>query len=805
MTLYDFKSEDYKNRVKKLNAWTNVCQRLYGNGWDDLEVEAKRKIEFRIMSPPRRKCHFNAELQKDYPFMKVKSVSSASNHQHTLAANAEIRSNKLPSFFKYASVSSENLIIAAKEGTFAYHTIRHMHSFRSLDCTSKLISNLFESKFCSARTKSEAIVKNILARESQLRLEVDMQKANFLSIILHSSNHKDTKLVPLLVTYFDSKTGIQTKLLQLVDLPGKEVQRRWKSLKDAYQRALKARETKSGDGASKKRPYIYEKQMEFLSTTMKSRRTTGTMNNESAKVDGNVNTEEERVIIEDDTSTNDIGNIVIKKTPHKKRKRTDDFDSQLLEILRNSSSAAASSNPTVAPQDKDKMFLLSLLPYVKKMTEFDKIPTPEKVKTITRRELYDILREFKGNKIDEKFTLLEDRLAQMTSCPREDRNILSRSLKYFKASFKQKWAAARNTDERFLKHNEEWLKTSLELLSWSSLKPGRPVKQFHELSERSKRRRTEEIRACVPVEELTFAARVSQGTSGNKHASKMIKEITSTPTKAKKIRKIISSKKDHVEMKYTPQEALSLFVEAYKEPIKKWQIRTPEDKNIIKETKEKIQKCFRAEMDLLVHIPKAGYGNSNDGNTSRRFFQNTECSSCITGINRELINRFKVILEVISSGHEIDHHKFENYAQDTAKLYVKLYGWHPMSPTVHKMLIHGAQVIEQAILPIGQLSEEVAEARNKHFRKYRVDFSRKFSRIDCNRDVLNRLLLTSDPLISCSRSKNKQKILPFSDEAKAILITATPNPNSLDDNTVEDDDDEEDSDIIVESDCTDSE
>ncbi|CAG9834500.1 unnamed protein product [Diabrotica balteata] len=612
--------------------------------------------------------------------------------------------------------------------------------------------------------------------------------------------------------------------------------------------------------------------------------------------------------------------------------------------------------------------------------------TSEKVKAITRRELYDILREFKGNKIDEKFTLLEDRLAQMTSCPREERNMLSRSLKYFNASFKQKWAAARNTDERFLKHNEEWLKTSLELLSWSSLKPGRPVKQFHELSERSKRRRTEEIRACVPVEELIFAERVSQGTFGNKHASKMIKEITSTPTKAKKIRKIISSKKDHVEMKYTPQEVLSLFVEgnftrnqwtllqierkyiypcysllqkvnkecypdedkitvtetifnvelkalldhtalrfiqylkevldtlndtekqhllliskwgcdgshqtqfkqkfknvadddsnifmssivpvrlvvsidgkaikiiwqnptpssvrfyrpiralfvhetkvvtkeeieyienqakylietkdsatsvkisdnfadnggrkAYKEPIKKWQARTPEDKKIIKETKEKVQKCFRAEMGLLVDIPKAGYGNSNDGNTSRRFFQNTECSSRITGLNRELINRFKVILEVLLSGHEIDHQKFENYAPDTAQLYVQ---------------VIQVQVIQQAILPIRQLSEEAAEARNKHFRKYRVDFSRKFSRIDCNRDVLNRLLLTSDPLISCSRLKNKQKILPFSDEAKAILITATPNPNSLDDNTVEDDDDEEDSDIIIESDYTDSE
>lgn len=166
-------------------------------------------------------------------------------------------------------------------------------------------------------------------------------------------------------------------------------------------------------------------------------------------------------------------------------------------------------------------------------------------------------------------------------------------------------------------------------------------------------------------------------------------------------------------------------------------------------------------MGLLVDVPKAGYGNSNDGNTSRRFFQNAECSSCITGINIDLINRFKVILEIISSGQEVDYQKFEDYAQDTAKLFVELYGWHPMSPTVHKILMHGAQVMAEAILPIGQLSEEATEARNKHIRKYRVDFARKFSRIECNRDVLNRLLLTSDPLISCNRPKIKEKSCHF--------------------------------------------
>ncbi|CAH1102915.1 unnamed protein product [Psylliodes chrysocephalus] len=50
-----------------------------------------------------------------------------------------------------------------------------------------------------------------------------------------------------------------------------------------------------------------------------------------------------------------------------------------------------------------------------------------------------------------------------------------------------------------------------------------------------------------------------------------------------------------------------------------------------------------------------------------------------------------VILETISSGHRIDPEKYDKYALD-AHLYVQLYPWHPMTPTMHKILIHGAVI-----------------------------------------------------------------------------------------------------------------
>ncbi|CAI6377477.1 unnamed protein product [Macrosiphum euphorbiae] len=226
----------------------------------------------------------------------------------------------------------------------------------------------------------------------------------------------------------------------------------------------------------------------------------------------------------------------------------------------------------------------------------------------------------------------------------------------------------------------------------------------------------------------------------------------------------------------------SLLHVAYKLPLKKWQARSPEDKKVVKETKEKIQRNFKDEMGLLVDIPKAGFGNTNDGNTSRRFFANPECSSRIIGINLDLIVKFKIILEVISSGYCIDPVKFDTFALETAKMYIDLYGWHPMTPTIHKVLVHGAALITHAILPIGQLSEEASEARNKHYGQYRLHFARKFSRVDCNRDILHMLLLSSDPYISNCRQRQHKKTEPFSKEAVNLMIAnAPPIPPTEDD------------------------
>ena len=72
-------------------------------------------------------------------------------------------------------------------------------------------------------------------------------------------------------------------------------------------------------------------------------------------------------------------------------------------------------------------------------------------------------------------------------------------------------------------------------------------------------------------------------------------------------------------------------------------------------------------------------------------------------------------------------------------------------------------------MPIGQLSEEASEARNKHFKEFRRDHSRKFSRVDTNIDIMNWLLLTSDPFINSIRTYRDDKYVDFLPEVCNIL------------------------------------
>lgn len=220
-----------------------------------------------------------------------------------------------------------------------------------------------------------------------------------------------------------------------------------------------------------------------------------------------------------------------------------------------------------------------------------------------------------------------------------------------------------------------------------------------------------------------------------------------------------------------------------------------EDKRVVAETKSRIQKEFKEKTGLNIDQPKPGFGNTNDGNTARRFFKNAQLSAEITKIDLELIKKFHTILIVVSCSQEINIERFRNFANNTARYFVEKYPWYYMPTTLHKFLIHGPDVIASALLPIGQLSEEAQEARNKDFKCYREHFSRKCSREKSNEDILNRFLLSSDPIISHMSKKYEKKTTIFPQSALDLLILPCNSDNEVDgdvDNDGNNDDDDDD-------------
>lgn len=73
------------------------------------------------------------------------------------------------------------------------------------------------------------------------------------------------------------------------------------------------------------------------------------------------------------------------------------------------------------------------------------------------------------------------------------------------------------------------------------------------------------------------------------------------------------------------------------------------------------------------------------------------------------------------------------------------------------------------MLPLGQLSEDAQEARNKDYKRFRLYHAKKCSRVATNEDVLHTLLHTSDSYITSLRKPSNKKSMKLIDEALELV------------------------------------
>ena len=70
----------------------------------------------------------------------------------------------------------------------------------------------------------------------------------------------------------------------------------------------------------------------------------------------------------------------------------------------------------------------------------------------------------------------------------------------------------------------------------------------------------------------------------------------------------------------------------------------------------------------------------------------------------------------MASGYAIDGEKFGQFCKETHDLYfdeTEEANWYNISPTLHKVLVHGQYLVEKCPIQIGLTNEEASEANNE--------------------------------------------------------------------------------------------
>jgi len=233
----------------------------------------------------------------------------------------------------------------------------------------------------------------------------------------------------------------------------------------------------------------------------------------------------------------------------------------------------------------------------------------------------------------------------------------------------------------------------------------------------------------------------------------------------------------------------------YRQDVKKSRVQlSQEEKELINRREKDVKSQFRSKLGLIVDQRRdGGAGNTTTGNVARKAFENAKITAEICGVPEKLVKNLGTLWGTLSCGLDVDPEKFGLLCTETKNIYFDHVAWFSMPQTLHKVLVHGSDLIRTCPIPIGLTNEEASEANNKFLRRFRLFHSRKVSWQKSVEDLYNRLMDVSDPLIqesitnSTSQRKTKR---PLSTEILALLkVPKEPMTFFVSDDTSSDDSD----------------
>jgi hypothetical protein len=187
-------------------------------------------------------------------------------------------------------------------------------------------------------------------------------------------------------------------------------------------------------------------------------------------------------------------------------------------------------------------------------------------------------------------------------------------------------------------------------------------------------------------------------------------------------------------------------------------------------------------------------GSTNTGNAARKFYSNAELIAIILKIPVEFIKGLRTVWEMLRSPYKLDSDKAQAKCNEVLDYYFEFFKmtdeekaerkidgskaelievWYKIASSVHKVLVHMKQMLDKCPVPPGLCSEEAPECNNQRVRFILTKLTRKMSRLKMLIDLVNRLLLISDPhMLEYVEEKalRKRKTRPLSDEVRAMLV-----------------------------------
>lgn len=146
-------------------------------------------------------------------------------------------------------------------------------------------------------------------------------------------------------------------------------------------------------------------------------------------------------------------------------------------------------------------------------------------------------------------------------------------------------------------------------------------------------------------------------------------------------------------------------------------------------------------------------GNTNTGNTARKFYLNAKTSAEILDLPVRLLRQTWHLLVALNQTHSFPSiEEYKRRAAKAHKLYRKSLGSSKqMSAVVHVIYAHGADYLEWAEtvvgVPLGALSDGGTEAGNKTKKHHKHFHARRDSVVHSSWDAFHATMWRSDPLV----------------------------------------------------------